>query len=159
MVRKPAAKSAKKPEAPNGPLDRHLRSYTGYNVKRASNIMQSNAARTLDEFGLRITTFSALCVIVDNPDVTQSQLAAALNMERSNTVLIIDSLEQANLIGRFRVPTDRRSYALRATLAGIKRRDAASCALTEAEEDRLARLNPDERAQLIELLGRIDPLD
>lgn len=159
MVRKPAANPEVNSQTPVGPLDRHLRIFTGYNVKRASNILQSNAARMLEPFGLRITTFSALCVIVDNPDVTQSQLAAALNMERSNTVLIIDALEEANLIGRFRVPTDRRSYALRATLAGIKRRDAASRALTEGEEERMANLSQEERAQLIELLGRIDPLD
>lgn len=159
MVRKTADTPAPEAVAEAGPLDRHLRGYAGYNVKRASNIMQSNAAKALDTYGLRITTFSALCVIVDNPDVTQSQLAAALNMERSNTVLIIDALEEANLIGRFRVPTDRRSYALRATLAGIKRRDAAARALTAAEEERLAGLNLEERAQLMELLRRIDPLD
>lgn len=160
MGRKPAKTPAVDDQtAQTGPLDRHLRGYAGYNVKRASNIMQSNAARALEPYGLRITTFSALCVIVDNPDVTQSQLAAALNMERSNTVLIIDALEEANLIGRFRVPTDRRSYALRATLAGIKRRDAAARALSKAEEERLAQLNAQERAQLIDLLGRIDPLD
>ncbi|THD76463.1 MarR family transcriptional regulator [Thalassobius vesicularis] len=158
MVRKTADKPEETPEQA-GPLDRHLRDYAGYNIKRASNIMQSNAAKALDPYGLRITTFSALCVIVDNPDVTQSQLAAALNMERSNTVLIIDSLEEINLIGRFRVPTDRRSYALRATLAGIKRRDAAARALAKAEEERLVNLSPEERAQLADLLRRIDPLD
>lgn len=158
MVRKTADKPEETPEQA-GPLDRHLRDYAGYNIKRASNIMQSNAAKALDHYGLRITTFSALCVIVDNPDVTQSQLAAALNMERSNTVLIIDSLEEINLIGRFRVPTDRRSYALRATLAGIKRRDAAARALAKAEEERLVNLSPEERAQLADLLRRIDPLD
>jgi DNA-binding MarR family transcriptional regulator len=159
MVRKPAKNPAPTPEVQTEPLDRHLRNFAGYNVKRASNIMQSNAARSLEPFGLRITTFSALCVIVDNPDVTQSQLAAALNMERSNTVLIIDALEEAGLIGRFRVPTDRRSYALRATLAGIKRRDAASRALAEAEEERLVHLTEQERAQLTELLRRIDATD
>ncbi|WP_319824903.1 MarR family winged helix-turn-helix transcriptional regulator [Thalassovita sp.] len=159
MVRKTAPKESAQPEERSGPLDSRLRDFVGYNVKRASNIMQSNAARTLDPFGLRITTFSALSVIVDCPDVTQSQLAAALNMERSNTVLIIDALEEAGLIGRFRVPTDRRSYALRATLAGIKRRDAAARALTAAEEERLANLSPEERAQLTALLSRIDPLE
>lgn len=159
MERKPAPRPAPVADTQPGPLDRHLRSYAGYNLKRASNIMQSNAARTLEPFGLRITTFSALSVTVDNPDVTQSQLAAALNMERSNTVLIIDALEEANLIGRFRVPTDRRSYALRATLAGMKRRDAAAKALASAEEERLADLSMEERAQLVDLLRRIDPLD
>ncbi len=159
MVRKPIPQPATQPEDQPGPLDSHLRGFVGYNVKRASNIMQSNAARTLDPFGLRITTFSALSVIVDSPDVTQSQLAAALNMERSNTVLIIDALEEAGLIGRFRVPTDRRSYALRATLAGMKRRDAAAKALVASEEERLANLNPEERVLLTELLSRIDPLE
>lgn len=159
MGRKPAKTATTTAAARTALLDRHLRSYAGYNVKRASNIMQTNAARTLERFGLRITTFSALCVIVDNPDVTQSQLAAALNMERSNTVLIIDALEEANLIGRFRVPTDRRSYALRATLAGIKQRDAAAQALTSSEEERLVHLSLEERAQLVNLLSRIDPLD
>ena len=143
------------PASPVVGLDRGLRGLVGYNMKRAVHILQADAARVLDEFGLRITTFSALSVICDTPDVTQSQLAAALNMERSNTVVIIDTLEQADLIGRHRVPTDRRSYALRATLAGIKRREAASVALYAHEDRLLADLTPQERAQLIALLRRI----
>ena len=106
-------------------LDRALRDLVGYTMKRATNIIMADAARVLEPLGLRITTFSALSVICDTPDVTQSQLAASLNMERSNTVLIIDALEEAGLIGRHRVLTDRRSFALRATLAGTRRRRAA----------------------------------
>ncbi len=137
-------------------LDRGLRPLVGYTMKRATNLMQADAARVLEPLGLRITTFSALSVICDTPDVTQSQLAASLNMERSNTVLIIDALEEAGLIGRHRVLTDRRSFALRATLAGVKRRRAALAVLEAHEDVMLGRLTTEERTTLVALLRRID---
>ncbi len=140
-------------------LDRSLRQLVGYTMKRATHLMQADAARVLEPLGLRITTFSALSVICDTPDVTQSQLAASLNMERSNTVLIIDALEEAGLIGRHRVLSDRRSFALRATLAGIKRRRAAVAALEAHEDAMLAALSAEERATLVALLRRIDQTD
>ena len=140
-------------------LDRSLRQLVGYTMKRATNLMQADAARVLEPLGLRITTFSALSVICDTPDVTQSQLAASLNMERSNTVLIIDALEEAGLIGRHRVLTDRRSFALRATLAGTRRRRAAVAALEAHEDAMLAGLTADERDTLVALLRRIDQID
>ncbi|MDX1782225.1 MAG: MarR family transcriptional regulator [Thalassovita sp.] len=151
-----AAKKNQAQETAGGDrLDTALRGFLGYRMKRATNILQADAARVLDEFGLRVTTYSALAVICDHPDVTQSQIAAALNMERSNTVLIIDALEEAGLIGRHRVPTDRRSYALRATLEGMKVRDAATAALGEHEDSLLHDLSREERATLMALLGRI----
>ena len=137
-------------------LDRALRDLVGYTMKRATNIIMADAARVLEPLGLRLTTFSALSVICDTPDVTQSQLAASLNMERSNTVLIIDALEEAGLIGRHRVLTDRRSFALRATLAGTRRRRAAVAALQAHEDVMLADLDAEERATLVALLRRID---
>jgi DNA-binding MarR family transcriptional regulator len=140
-------------------LDRSLRQLVGYTMKRATHLMQADAARVLEPLGLRITTFSALSVICDTPDVTQSQLAASLNMERSNTVLIIDALEEAGLIGRHRVLSDRRSFALRATLSGIKRRRTAVAALEAHEDAMLSGLSAEERATLVALLRRIDQTD
>lgn len=66
-------------------------------------------------------------------------------------------LEQAGLIGRHPVPTDRRAYALRATLKGRRLRDKAALALAAHEDAMLAGLSPQERAQLIDLLQRIGP--
>jgi DNA-binding MarR family transcriptional regulator len=158
MTRKIAP--AIEPPAPStAGLDRSLRQLVGYTMKRATNCMTADASRVLEPLGLRITTFSALSVICDTPDVTQSQLAASLNMERSNTVLIIDALEQAGLIGRHRVLTDRRSFALRATLAGTRRRRAAVAALEAHEDAMLSGLTAEERATLVALLRRIDPSD
>lgn len=158
MTRK-TAPAIDAPAPPPRGLDGALRQLVGYTMKRATNVIMADAARVLEPLGLRITTFSALSVICDTPDVTQSQLAASLNMERSNTVLIIDALEEAGLIGRHKVLTDRRSFALRATLTGTRRRRAAVAALEAHEDAILAGLSPEERATLVALLRRIDQID
>jgi DNA-binding MarR family transcriptional regulator len=137
-------------------LDLGLRSLVGYALKRVAAATTADAARALEPFGLRVTTFSALSVICDNPDVTQSALAQSLAMERSNIVIIIDTLEEAGLIGRHSMPGDRRAYALRATLKGLRRRDAAMMALRENEARQLVNLSPDEQRELAQLLGRIE---
>lgn len=158
MARKPAS-TPDLTAASTAGLDQSLRQLVGYTMKRATHVMMADAARVLEPLGLRITTFSALSVICDTPDVTQSQLAASLNMERSNTVLIIDALEQAGLIGRHRVLSDRRAFALRATLAGTRRRRAAVTALQAHEDAMLAGLSAEERDTLVALLRRIDQID
>ncbi|WP_217898975.1 MarR family winged helix-turn-helix transcriptional regulator [Oceanicola sp. 22II-s10i] len=140
-----------------GPVpDRALRRLTGYSLKRAYNRLQTDAARVLDGFGLRITTYSALSVICATPDLRQSQLAEALSMERSNTVVIVDTLEQADLIERRRVPHDRRSYALRATKAGRRLFTDATAALERHEDEMLGALDAGEREELMRLLHKID---
>lgn len=144
------------PEVPGHALDRRLRTLTGYSLKKAYFKLQSDAVRVLDELGLRITTYSALTIICDTPDLRQSQLAEALSMERSNTVVVVDALEQADLIERRRVPHDRRSYALRATKAGRHLCAVATEALHKHETDMLTMLDAAERQELMRLLHKID---
>jgi hypothetical protein len=98
--------------------DETLRSFAGYSMKRAFNVVQADLSRALEPFGLRMMTFTALILIVDNPDLSQTALAGALAMERSNLVTIIDELENSGWILRNPAPNDRRSYALHATPAG-----------------------------------------
>ncbi|QPM91020.1 MarR family winged helix-turn-helix transcriptional regulator [Pseudooceanicola algae] len=136
--------------------DQRLRGLVGYSLKRAYYRFQSDAARVLEGFGLRISTYSALVVICDNTDLRQSQLAQILSVERSNTVVVVDALEQAGLIARHRVPKDRRSYALRPTRAGRQLCDRASAALDQHEDRILTDIDPAERAELLRLLQRME---
>ena len=95
-----------------------LQTLLGYRIKRAFNVIQADLADTLAPFELRMTTFTALVLIVENPGLSQSRLAAAMDVERPNLVVIVDELERRDLITRERVPEDRRTYALCATLPG-----------------------------------------
>ena len=98
--------------------DDTLQQFVGYHMKRAFNVIQADLTKTLKPFELRMLTYSALVLIVDNSGLSQSQLAEAMDVERPNMVVIVDELEQRALIVRERVPTDRRTYALRPTLLG-----------------------------------------
>ena len=142
--------------SPAEPADLALRDFTGYALKRAYMAIQTDFTETLAPLELRVATFSALTLIIDRPDMTQSQLAAALSIERSGVVLIVDELEGRELITRNKVPTDRRTYALRATLAGRRLGEQARAAAMGHEARMLARLSPEERAQLHALLLRVE---
>lgn len=135
--------------------DATLHRFVGYHMKRAFNVIQADLTETLKPFGLRMLTFTALVLIVDNPGLSQSQLAAAMDIERSNLVVIVDELERRDLIVRDRVPTDRRTYALKATLAGRQLYDKAVAADLAHEARILAGIDPELRGALVKALSRI----
>lgn len=127
----------------------------GYNLKRSYLIVRGAADEALAPHGLRVVSFTALSVIVDNPGLAPSQLAEALAMERSNIVLIVDALETAELITRGRSRTDRRRQALMATVRGRRVRDRAAAEVAAAEAAAVSMLDTDEKNTLLALLTRI----
>ncbi|MEZ0467927.1 MarR family winged helix-turn-helix transcriptional regulator [Phaeobacter sp. SYSU ZJ3003] len=129
--------------------DETLRGFVGYHMKRAFNVVQTDLARTLKPFDLRMLTYTALVLIVDNPGLRQSQLADAMDVERPNLVVIIDELERRELIVRDRVPTDRRAYALKATLAGRQLYEKAVAAVTAHEQRLLENMDATTRDTVI----------
>lgn len=129
--------------------DETLRHFLGYHMKRAFNVIQADLTQTLKPFQLRMLTYTALVLITDNPGLSQSQLADAMDIERPNLVVIIDQLEQRELIVRDRVQTDRRAYALRVTLAGRRLCKKAIAACKAHEEQLLAGLDDATRDNLV----------
>ena len=61
-------------------------------------MIQSDLIETLRPFDLRMLTYSALVLIVDNPGLNQSRLSQIMDIERPNLVVIIDELEERELI-------------------------------------------------------------
>jgi len=136
--------------------DHTLRRLLGYNIKRAFNVMQSDLNHALRPHDLRMITFTALVLIVDNPGLRQSQLADGLAIERPNLVVIIDELEGRELITRDRVPTDRRAYSLQATLAGRHIYNVALRDVQAHEEDLLTGLDVADRERVIAAMKVIE---
>ena len=146
---------APKPKRP--PVsDATLRGLVGYNMKRAFMVIGADLARTLEPFELRMLTFSALTLVADNPGLSQSQLAEAIQMERPNLVVIVDELEARGLITRDRVPTDRRTYALRITAAGARLLARATGAVRDHERQLMGGLSAADAAALIAKLNLIE---
>ncbi len=136
--------------------DATLRRFSGYGMKRAFNMVQSDLNAALKPFGLRMITFSALVVIRDAPGLRQARLAEVLQMEKPNLVALLDELERAGLITRTRLAEDRRAHALDVTGAGITL-CARALAAVDAHESRMTEgLTPEERAALIRALRVIE---
>ncbi|MFV0513489.1 MAG: MarR family winged helix-turn-helix transcriptional regulator [Jhaorihella sp.] len=136
--------------------DATLRLFAGYYMKRAFNVVWADLSQTLRPFGLRMLTYSALTLIVDNPGLRQAQLASALAMERPNMAVIIDELDRRDLIRRDRDPTDRRAYALMPTPEGRQLCERATRAVKGHEARLFGFLKDDERAALLRALHRVE---
>ncbi len=135
-----------------------LEGFIGYNLKRAYVIIQADFRRVLGDDGFSPRAFSALSLVVQYPNITQTGLAKMLGIERSGLVAIIDDLERRGLVRRTHVPSDRRVQALLPTKAGIKAMADATEAVRAHEDALFANFSPDERATLMALLLRIRAL-
>ncbi|MFL4469830.1 MarR family winged helix-turn-helix transcriptional regulator [Tateyamaria armeniaca] len=136
--------------------DAALRDFVGYQMKRAFNVLQADLTRTLEPFGLRMLTYSALALIVQNPGLRPSQLATALAVERANVVVYVDQLEEAGWVIRAPSPEDRRAYALQCTLAGRRVYARAEAAVKAHDARMLHGLTRDEVGTLRKAFALIE---
>lgn len=97
-----------------GPLQTSI----GYRLRRAQLAVFEGIIEALDEVGLRPGSFSVLLIIGRNPGLKQSEVSAALGIQRTNFVGLIDTLERKDLAVRKPSGSDRRSYALHLTDTG-----------------------------------------
>jgi DNA-binding MarR family transcriptional regulator len=139
---------------PDTRIDSRLTDFIGYGMKRALSIVQADLARVLSDFGLRAVSFSALSIIVAQPGLTQTQLADALQIERSNLVTLIDELSGRGLIIRAPVAQDRRRHALMPTATGKKLAIAAREAVEAHERALFSCLTAQEQTDLKRLLTK-----
>ncbi|WP_050929695.1 MarR family winged helix-turn-helix transcriptional regulator [Aestuariivita boseongensis] len=152
MARRQASlQRAQDDDAPVGDLEGLL----GYNLKRAYVILRNDFRDALGEDGFAPRVFSALSLIVQYPDITQSELARVLGIERSGLVAIVDDLEARRLVQRKPVPGDRRVQALAPTAAGIAAYDTARAAVQAHEAARLSNFTKAEQETLMQLLRKI----
>lgn len=132
--------------------DEHLTCFVGYDLKRLFALVQNDLARVLDEFNLRIISFSVLSVVARNPGINQTKLAEALKLERSNLVQIIDELSARSLLARTPIENNRRSLALVPTEDGCTLTAEVENAVAAHEERVFSGLTAAEFASLRRLL-------
>ena len=90
----------------------------GFSLRRAqANVFHSLQA-LMAPHDITPGQFGALYLVFQNPGLSQSDLGAALGIDRSSMVAVIDRLEARGLIVRAPSPVDRRSYALRLSESG-----------------------------------------
>ena len=135
-----------------------LRGFIGYRLRRAQLSVFAGFEQALREIDLSPGQLSVLVVISRNPGLTQSDVCAALGIQRANFTPLLHELEAMGLAMRQVLPADRRSNTLRLTSLG---REVVVRALTlhERLERRITDcLGERGRAQLAELLRKLETL-
>src|SRR5215218_2413684 len=90
----------------------------GYVLRRAQLVVFQDFFNAFAPFDISPAQFSVLTVIERNPGLTQSQVAEALGIKRTNFVGMLDELERRTLAERRQTARDKRSHALYLTADG-----------------------------------------
>src|ERR1700689_4847876 len=104
--------------------------------------------------GMRLRHFVTLSYLRDHGRVPQQSMCEMLSMDANNLVLLLNDLEDAGHVRRWRDPDDRRRHIVELTPEGRAALGRAEHAQESIEEDVLATLSPAERATLHDLLRR-----
>jgi len=84
--------------------------------------------------------------------MSQQALADRVGVDPTKLVGLLNDLEGKGLVVRRRDPVDRRRHIVENSRAGVARVDAALAAAAAVEDELLAALDAEQRAQLRELL-------
>jgi MarR family transcriptional regulator, lower aerobic nicotinate degradation pathway regulator len=109
----------------------------------------------LSPIGLKPRETQALLRLRDNGAMSQQALGAALDIDASNLVALLNELEADSLISRRRDPDDRRRHVVEISKRGTKLVGEVESAAAEVEDRFFAALDDDERAALEDLLARV----
>ncbi|MFI1469242.1 MarR family winged helix-turn-helix transcriptional regulator [Streptomyces wuyuanensis] len=132
------------------PLDR-----LGFLLARNGAIANSRVHHAFETCGLAARQGTTLMLLGKSGFMSQQALAAALSVDPSVMVAILNDLESSRLVERRRDPSDRRRHIVAITEAGRRQLAKAQEAVAEVEQGLFADLTPDEVAALRRLLARV----
>lgn len=121
-------------------------------IDHLARLMRLRAESALAPLGLRPRHLVALTVLRDHGSPTQQALVAALRIDRTNLIGLLNELEREGLIVRRRSAEDRRRHFVEMTDDGRERLSEAEAALAVAEEEVLGALDGEQRETLYQLL-------
>jgi MarR family transcriptional regulator, lower aerobic nicotinate degradation pathway regulator len=140
---------------PQPRLPEELASSTPFLMKRLGFKLKDQSMAAYDKAGLHPYHHAVLAVLDEGTRETQGAIADALGYDRGQLVGLLDELEERRLVERRRDPADRRRQSVRLTPDGKRALAKLRALAQQLEDDFLASLDEDERAQLHALLRRL----
>ena len=136
-------------------LPEELVASTSFLIKRLGFAVKDQTMAAYEQAGLRPYHHAVLAVVDEGPPETQGAIADALGYDRGQLVGLLDELEERGLVERRRDPDDRRRHTVRITPDGKRALAKLRALADQLENDFLASLDENERAQLWRLLRRL----
>ncbi|MFJ4465954.1 MarR family winged helix-turn-helix transcriptional regulator [Streptomyces sp. NPDC089424] len=128
----------------------------GFLLARHGAVADNRIRRALQDVRLTPRQGTTLILLGRSRSMGQQALAAALDVDASVMVGILNDLEAAGLVERRRDRSDRRRHIVAITGEGDCLMAKTHQAVTEVERDLFRRLSPEEIATLRGLLRRIE---
>src|SRR5258708_5175068 len=132
-----------------------LSSLLGYALRSAPGRVFQDFEAEMKELGLTPGQLGTLFLIEANRGLSQSELGAALGIDRSSVVPLIDRLQKRGWVRRAARASDRRAHALELAPAGAALVAQRTPRLDAHEARIAAALSPAERKRLFELLSKV----
>jgi len=126
----------------------------GMLLNRAHRLARAHANDAARPTGIELQHAGVLSAIRAGGISSQRELGAALGVDKSTLVRIVDDLEHRNLLRRQRSPKDRRAYEIVITEEGERRLAEANELFAEAMTGLLKLFDDEEQRRLHELLNR-----
>jgi DNA-binding MarR family transcriptional regulator len=122
-------------------------------IDHLARICRRAADAAMAEGSLRPRHVIALTLLSERGPMTQHAVGAALSLDPSNVVGLLNELEERGLITRRRDPHDRRRHIVEVSAAGADELGQTYAQLGLVEDGLFSMLSPGQRATLHDLLA------
>jgi DNA-binding MarR family transcriptional regulator len=127
----------------------------GFVMRIAQLTAFENFFEELGRTEIRISEFTVLIAIAENPGIRQGVIADVLKIKWSNMTKVVRALEDRGLVERHVPPNDRRSVVLRVTDKGREQIERSAGAMYSSDRRALSMLDDAEHAQFLALSRKI----
>jgi DNA-binding MarR family transcriptional regulator len=140
--------------ATNPPIDTQLAEFAGQLFFRLWRASHTRIAEGLESIGLTPALFGVINFLGAQEGAIQQEIGAAMGIDPSTMVSLIDELEREGLAKRRPAPRDRRAREVALTAKGRRLRERGRRMATEVDNEVLRGLTARERRELESLLRR-----
>ena len=132
-----------------------LAEFTGFLLNWLGTRAQRNFVSALEPLGFHPREYGVMHVVAARPGITQEELAAQSNVDRTSIVSLLDQLEARGMAERRVHPQDRRKRCIFLTEEGERTLEQLRAIAREAGDSLFAPLSERERKQLTGLLRKL----
>ncbi len=123
-------------------------------LSRASYTLTTEITRALEDLGVSPRGHAVLAAALEG-ELTQTELAAIVGLDKTTMVVALDELEAAGLAERRPSAKDRRARVIAVTRAGERKVREGEVIADRVRADVLSALEPDEREVFMRSLARL----
>ena len=134
--------------------DAEVTEFAGQLLFRLWRATHTQTAAAFESIGITTALFAVLNLLLTREAMIQQEIGAAIGIDPSTMVGLVDDLERAGLANRRPHPRDRRAREVVITAKGRRTVDEVRALAGDVEDAVLQGLASDERRQLMKLLRK-----